>query len=356
MSQPATNSFSTKQIKQDLTPAEEFLCPNCGEEISLSEALRSRFTEQFEKELKMKEKVAAALFRQKEELLAKKAKLLEEDISRRLSESMRLKMAEKDKQLADMRKKMEEASRETTSQQLQGEVLELELETTLKRAFPIDTIEPVAKGVRGGDIIHKILSSGGQTVGTIVYEAKRTKNWSELWIDKIKEDQRAISAECAVIVSDILPKNINGMGLHFGVWVCDTKTALGLATALRFSLLQLNSAKASVAGKDAKMELMYRYLTGTQFFHCIQAMVETFRDMKDSLQKEKTAYQRIWAQREKQLEEVVLNTASVYGSIQGVVGGALPTIETLELTGSKAQPTPAPEPLHFIPPGTYKIL
>jgi len=349
MSQPAT-SLTTTHLKQNLTPDNEILCPNCGTEISLSEALRSRFSEQFEKELKLKEKVAASLFRQKEELLAKKAKLLEEDISRRLSESMRLKIAEKDKQLADMRKKMEEASRENTSQQLQGEVLELELETTLKRAFPIDTIDPVAKGVRGGDIIHKILNSSGQTVGTIVWEAKRTKNWSELWIDKIKEDQRAISAECAVIVSDILPKNINGMGLHFGVWVCDTKTALGLATALRVGLLQLSSAKASVAGKDMKMELMYRYLTGTQFFQVIQAMVETFRDMKDSLVKEKTAYQRIWAQREKQLEEVVLNTASVYGSIQGIVGGALPTIATLELTETKSLPS------GLEPPGTYKIL
>jgi len=334
-----------QQFKE--TPANEILCPSCGEEISLSEALRTRFAERFEKEFKMKEQAGALLIKQKEELLAKKAKYLEEEISKRLSEGLRLKIAEKDKQIADMRKKMEEASRENTSQQLQGEVLELELEASLRKTFPIDFIDPVAKGVKGGDIIHKVMTTSNQIVGTIVWETKRTKNWTDNWIDKIKEDQRAIAAECAIIVSDILPKGINGMGLHFGVWVCDTKTALGLATALRVSLLQLNSAKASVAGKDAKMELMYRYLTGTHFFQSVQGMVETFREMKESLQKEKLALNKIWSQREKQLEEVVLNTASIYGSVQGVVGGALPTIQHLELSVGDNIPAPV---------GTYKIL
>ena len=153
-----------------------------------------------------------------------------------------------------------------------------------------------------------------------------------LEIDKIKEDQRAIAAECAVIVSDVLPKGISSMGLVQGVWVCDTKTALGLATALRVSLLQIFSAKGAASGKEAKMETMYRYLTGTQFAQSIQAMVEVIKNMKDTLESEKRAHHKLFAQREKQLEDILLNTASMYGSIQGIAGGALPVIETLELT------------------------
>jgi hypothetical protein len=122
-----------------------------------------------------------------------------------------------------------------------------------------------------------------------------------------------------------------GLSLHEGVWVCDTKSALGLATALRLSLLQVHGAKVAMAGKDAKMEVIYRYLTGTQFTQRIQAIVETFRDMQDALSSEKRAYQKIWSQRETQLEKMILNTASVYGSVQGIVGGVLPRIEVLEL-------------------------
>jgi hypothetical protein len=175
------------------------------------------------------------------------------------------------------------------------------------------------------------MTSSGKHVGTIVWETKRTKAWTDSWIEKIKEDQRAISAECAVIVSDNLPKGVTSLGLYEGVWVCDTRTAAGLVAALRVYLLQLHGAKASVANKDEKMEIIYRYLTSTQFAQRIQAIVESFKEMQDNLLVEKKAYQKIWAQREQQLEKMIMNTASMYGSIQGIVGGALPRIAALEL-------------------------
>lgn len=262
---------------------------------------------------------------------------LEEEISKRVAEDQRLKMAEKEKQMDGMRKTIEELKRksEVTSQQLQGEVLELEIESTLQKSFPIDNIEAVAKGERGADINQKIVLTTGEQAGVIVWETKRTKHWKEAWVDTIKENQRAISAESAVIISDILPKGVSGFAFYEGVWVCDTKSVTGLATALRHHIIQVKSAKTSVASKDAKMELMHRYLTGTQFVQSVQAMAEVLRDMKTSIQDEKNAYSKIWAKREKQVDELAFNTISVYGSIQGIVGGALPVIEKLELQGGE---------------------
>lgn len=352
MRQPAP-ALPQNRLNGHETPENEtVICPGCGEHISLSEALRTKFIDRFEREYKKKEQVAAGMLKQKEELLIKRLQVEKQAYERslqdqlgkkiqgeraRIEEEIRLRMAEKEKQLADMKNQIAELKRksEVVSQQLQGEVLELELEATLKKFCITDDISPVAKGARGGDIIQRVISNAGHHVGTIVWETKRTKAWSDGWLDKIKEDQRAISAECAVIVSDILPKGVATLGLYEGVWVCDTRTALGLATALRVYLLQVGMAKASVAGKDAKMEIMYRYLTGTQFSQSIQALVETFIEMQTSIQNEKKAYMKIWAQREQQLERAILNTAAVYGNVQGIVGAALPSIPGLELPQGK---------------------
>lgn len=260
--------------------------------------------------------------------------LIEEKTAQRLTEEQRLKAAEKDKQLDEMRRQIEDLKRkaEQGSQQTQGEILEVEVEHSLRSMFPMDIIEPVAKGIRGGDIIQRVMTSSGQNAGTIIWETKRTKAWSDGWVTKLKEDQRAISAECAVIVTQVLPKGECHLALVDGVWAVDYRTTAGIAHALRGQLLQVYQARAMAAGKDEKLDFLYGYLTGTQFKQRVEAIVEAFQSMKSELEKEKRAYQRIWATREQQIDRVLSSTVGMYGDIQGIIGTSLPRIQRLELS------------------------
>ena len=258
---------------------------------------------------------------------------IEEDLAKKLADDQRLKTAEKDKQLDDMRRQIEDLKRkaEQGSQQSQGEILELEIESALRTLFPIDQIDPVPKGMKGGDIIQKVITSSGQHAGTVIWETKRTKSWSDGWIDKLKDDQRAISAEFAVIVTQVLPKDVTHLALVDGVWVVDFMTFRGIAVALRSSLLQLFQARAVAVGKGEKMDFLYNYLTGTQFKQRLETIVESFRTMQEDLDREKRTIQKTWAAREQQLARVLTSTVGMYGDIQGIVGASLPKIASLEL-------------------------
>ncbi|MGZ3688504.1 MAG: DUF2130 domain-containing protein [Bdellovibrionota bacterium] len=266
-----------------------------------------------------------------------RAKLTEEAATR-VAEEYRMKTAEKDKQLEDMRRQIDDLRRksEQGSQQTQGEVLELEFEASLKARFPLDSVEPVAKGVRGGDIVQRIQTASGTSAGTILWEMKRTKSWSDSWIDKLKDDQRAISAELAVIVTLAMPKGVTHMTEIQGVWVVEPAVALALGHALRANLISLHQSRASSVGKGEKMEVMYSYLTGTQFKQRVEAIVESFKSMQEDLEREKRAFQKIWASRQQQIDRVITNTVGMYGDIQGIVGATLPRIESLELEGQPA--------------------
>lgn len=266
---------------------------------------------------------------------AEKTKI-EEDVAKRIVEDQRLKGAEKDKQLDDMRKQIEDLKRkaEQGSQQSQGEVLELEIEASLKALFITDQIEPVAKGMKGGDLIQKVFNSLGQHAGTIIWETKRTKSWSDGWVEKLKEDQRAISAEFAVIVTQVMPKDVNNLGQINGVWVVDYRTYHGIAIALRSNLIQLFQARSAVAGKGEKMDFLYNYLTGTQFKQRVEAIVEAFRSMQIDLDKEKRVIQKNWSAREQQISKVLISTVGMYGDVQGIVGASLPKIAALEFEGT----------------------
>jgi len=248
------------------------------------------------------------------------------------SEENRLKVADKDKQLDDLKKKIDELQRksEQGSQQLQGEVFELELERALVLQFPIDNIEPVAKGVKGGDVIHKVIGNSGSVMGSMLWEMKRTKAWSDTWLTKIREDQRLATADHAIIVSQVLPKGVVGMAQIDGVWVCDFKTAMALAIALRHHVFDVGLVRASAAGRGEKLEGLFHYLTGTRFRQRIEAIVEAFTTMQEDLQREKRAVQKIWATREQQLSAVLLNTSGMYGDVHGVLGASMPKIPSLE--------------------------
>jgi hypothetical protein len=256
-----------------------------------------------------------------------------EKVATEVDERYRLQIAERDEQTASLKRQIEELKRraEQGSQQLQGEVMELELESQLRARFPHDLIEPVAKGEFGGDALQRVVTQFGQPCGCILWESKRTKNWSDGWLVKLREDQRNAKADLAVIISNALPKGVTTFDLVDGVWVVDVRCAMPVATALRQSLIELAAARKSVDGQQTKMEMVYQYLTGPRFRQRIEAIVERFRAMEEDLAKERTMMTKQWAKREAQIRGVIESTVGMYGDLQGIAGSALGEIESLEV-------------------------
>jgi hypothetical protein len=248
-------------------------------------------------------------------------------------ENLKLKVMEKDQTIAAMQQKIEELKRraEQGSQQLQGEVQELMLENLLRAKFPFDTIEPVPKGEFGGDVLHRVIGAAGQTGGTILWETKRTRAWSDLWLAKLREDQRTAKAEIAVIVTQTLPKGIETFELLDGIWVTHPRAALPVALILRHSLLELALVRQSSEGLQTKTEMVYQYLTGPRFRQRVEAIVEAFSTMRDDLDKERKVMMKQWAKREEQIMRVMGATVGMYGDLQGIAGKSLQEIEGLEL-------------------------
>ena len=287
--------------------------------------LRKRQRELVEKEEKLELELSRKIDAERQKIIQKTSKEFEE--------THRMKDAEKDKQLDDMKRQIDELKRkaEQGSQQMQGEVLELELEESLKEEFPFDVIEPVAKGVKGGDIIQTVKTQSGRICGKILWETKRTKNWSESWIQKLKDDQRDAKADLAILASESLPKGLQHFRLISGVWVTDILSAVSLALALRVVLIQVARERVTQVGKKEKMELAYNYLTGQEFRNRVEAIVESFTAMKMDLEAERRAMLKIWAKREKQMERVISNAAGMHGDLQEIAGSSLPAIKMLEL-------------------------
>jgi hypothetical protein len=274
-----------------------------------------------EMELTIEKRVQASLGSERE-----KAKLEAE-------EGLKLKVMEKEQTITSMQKQIEELKRraEQGSQQLQGEVSEIDLETTLRESFPRDLIKPVAKGEHGGDILQIVMGPVNQECGKILWESKRTKNWSDGWLAKLREDQRTAKAEIAVIVSQCLPKGIDTFNLVDGIWVTSCHCAVPMAIALRHYIIELATARQAGNGQQTKMELVYQYLTGPRFRHRIQAVVEKFADMHADLDKERKTTTKLWARREEQIRCVVESTAGMYGDLQGIAGKSLEEIEGLDV-------------------------
>ncbi len=258
---------------------------------------------------------------------------LEEQLRKLAADEQALKLKEKDRQIEELKALLEEARRksEQGSQERQGEVLELDLEAALARAFPQDEIRPVPKGMRGADVIQEVRDGGLRPCGTIIWETKRTKAWSPGWLAKLKDDQREAGASVAVLVSVTLPEDIRAFGLVDGVWVASLACYLPLAIALREQLIRVAFARAAAQGMSEKMEALYRYLSGDEFRHRVEALVETFKAMEEQLAKERRALEKLWAERAKQIERLMTNTVGMYGAIRGVIGGQLPEIPALDL-------------------------
>lgn len=365
------------------------MCPNCGKEISEAFKLQVekdivlREQEKHKKELeavelrteelslkKIKKQFELQLKQASEDSLAKDAnnkklleqltnltiqlreskkakeeakldmqkKLLEEeekiriDAQKKAEEDLRFKMLEKDKKLADALKANEEMSRKLQqgSQQTQGESFELEFEKIFKQEFPNDQISEVAKGVKGADIIQEIIDRNGNNCGKILWELKNTKSWSELWVDKLKADQRAAVADYAVLISEAVPEVIDSARFYKNIWVTKRSFVIGLACALRLNLIQISMAKRALDGKKGKSDLLFSYLSGTEFRLRVEAIIDAFTNMQAETEKEKRYFSNKWARDEKNIRQVIDNTYGMHGDLKGIVGNALPQIKGLD--------------------------
>jgi len=336
-----------KQLKEDRKILEEKLKAKLTEEQSEQfKALQKELNEKSEqvKELNRSKAEIEKLKREKSELKeaaeAEAQKKLNEvllaerdKIRKSEEEKNELKFRELQKQLEDQKKLTEEMKRkqEQGSMQLQGEVQELAIEEWLATQFPLDSIDEVKKGARGADCIQVVNTRSRQNCGKIYYESKRTKDFHTSWIEKFKADMRERDADIGVLVTEVMPSGLDRMGMMDGVWVCTFEEFKGLSAVLRESIIQLSLAMATQENKGDKMGMLYDFLTSTTFRMQIEAIVEGFSQMKSDLESEKRSMQRIWKQRERQIEKVITNTIDMYGSIKGIAGNAIQSVKALEL-------------------------
>lgn len=368
---------------------DQLVCPHCKKTIPLTEALSHQIKEQFEEkhkeeleevqlkakeetkkkieekfslemedlktQLEEKEKKVSEFRDQEIKLREEKRKIeerekdlelsvqrrvdeekrkMEENILQKVSEEQRLKDAEKDKMIEGLKQSLEEAQRKANvgSQQLQGEVLELDLQNLLMRLAPQDTIEEVAKGVNGADIKQIVKSPKGMSCGIILWECKRKKAWSDADIVKLKDDLRRDNADVGVIVSTVLPKQgKNGLCYLDGIWVCSFPLAEGVAVMLRKLILDVAYQKAVSQHRGEKADLLYSYVTSNQFHQQFEIMAEVYMSMKTQIVKERKGFEKLWSEREAQLERYITSAANIYGSMQGLVGSSMPHIKGFEL-------------------------
>lgn len=337
-------ALSEAQKRMEEKNAAELTALKQDNEAKQKEILKSREKEiellRREQELKSQQELMQIQIQK--ELIEKTAQI-EEAAKKKKDEEFELTRKEFEKKLEDQKNLINEMKRkaEQGSTQLQGEIQELALEEILRRAFVYDTVEEVSKGIRGADAIQTVINEFGQICGKIVFESKRTQNWQDAWIDKLKDDQRALGAEIAVLVSQVMPKDMERFGQREGIWICNYQEVISLVFVLRQILVRSQNARAVQENKTDKMGLLYNYLTGTQFRQQLEAIVEGFSSMKTELEREKRAMKKIWKEREVQIEKVIDNTIDMYGSIKGIAGNAIAPIQPLELeageTGEEAE-------------------
>ncbi len=266
-------------------------------------------------------------------ILSKKLEQERERIQKLADQTNELKFKQKEEQLKQLQKQLQTAQRkaEQGSIQLQGEVQELAIEEYLISKYPFDIIQEIKKGARGADCIQTVQTRDLRNCGKIYYESKRTKEFNKNWIEKFKSDMRDKAIDIGVLVTATLPSNQERMGLIDGIWVCSFEEFKGLSAVLRDGIIKINYIQKKQENKKDKMSLLYSYLTSTEFKMQIEAIVEGFTTMKGDLDKEKRAMMRIWKQREKQIDKVLDNTITMYGSVKGIAGNAIQTVSALEL-------------------------
>ncbi len=280
--------------------------------------------------LSKKEKDEAKLEMQKK-LLEEEDKIKLEE-RKKAEEENRSKVLELQKQISDVSKANDDLRRKINqgSQQTQGEAFELEFEKMLRAEFPNDQIAEVAKGVKGGDLIQEVCDRNGNNCGKILWEMKNTKTWSELWVDKLKGDQRKVVADYAVLVSEAVPENVESAKFYKNIWITKRGFVMGIASALRLNLIQIAMAKRALDGKKDKSDLLFSYLSGTEFRLRVEAIVDAFTNMQVEIEKEKRYFSNKWARDEKNIRQVIDNTYGMHGDLKGIVGNSLPQIKGID--------------------------
>ena len=270
-----------------------------------------------------------------EKRFLEKRKELEDNTIKREQELFNLKVKEYQLQMEQQQKLIEELKRksEQGSMQLQGESQEILLEEILHENFPFDLIEEVGKGVEGADCIQTIRNNSGQLCGKIIYESKRTKGWNSNWVDKLKADKRNSGADVAILVTQTFPKDMDRFGEKDGIWICNFSEVGSVAHLLRSGIIKINEIQKAQEGKGDKMQMLYDFLTGNEFRGQMEAIVEGFMAMKQGINKERIQMEKIWKEREKQLEKVLISTSGMYGSVKGIAGASVGDIPLLDGTG-----------------------
>jgi len=280
-----------------------------------------------------KDELHTSILAESEKKLNQQIVVEREKIQKSEADKNELKFKELEKQLNDQKNLTEEMKRkqEQGSMQLQGETQELAIEEWLAENFPLDTIEEIKKGARGADCLQIVHTRAHQNCGTIYYESKRTKSFQADWIAKFKNDIKDKNADIGVLVTETMPLDMDRMGLREGIWICSFDEFKALCAVLRESLIRLSTAIITQENKGDKMGMLYDFLTSNEFSLQIEAIVDGFSQMQTDLDTEKRAMARLWKQREKQLQKVLLNTTEMYGSIKGIAGNAVQSVPTLEL-------------------------
>ena len=261
-----------------------------------------------------------------------KRKEIEDSAIKREQELFDLKTKEYKLQMDQQQKLIEELKRksEQGSMQLQGESQEALLEEILKENFPFDLIEEVGKGVEGADCIQSVRNSNGVLCGRIIYESKRTKAWSNSWVDKLKADKRTSGSDVAILVTQVFPRDMSKFGEKDGVWICNFSEVSSVSYLLRNGIIKIHEAQKGQENKGEKMHMLYDYLTGNEFRGQMEAIVEGFMAMRQSIMKERMQMEKLWKEREKQLDKVLFSTSGMYGSIKGIAGTSVGDIPLLE--------------------------
>ncbi len=327
-----------KSITADFENKLRLLQQNQAESEEKLKESRKKEMEYFQKEQQLKNKEAEMEINLQKEIQAASIKLTEE-IRKQEQEKNSLKDIENQLKLKEMELKLEEQKKlaeemkrraEQGSMQRQGEVQELLLEEILAESFPYDTIEEVGKGVEGADCIQVIKNASGKECGKIIYESKRTKNWSNAWVDKLKADMRTRGADVALLVTQCYPKDMNSFGEREGIWICNFNEVKGVSHILRAGILKVFEAHKNEENKGEKMQLLYNYLTGVEFKGQVESIAEAFLAMRNSITKERMQMEKMWKEREKQLDKVLMSTSGLYGSVKGIAGASVGDIPLLD--------------------------
>ncbi|RKW24463.1 DUF2130 domain-containing protein [Candidatus Gracilibacteria bacterium] len=325
-----------KDMQNQLKKAEEEKLEAKKKELEFLKKQREIEEKEKNFELEMEKK----LFEERKKIEDSISEKLKENSKKELDEKMaslqeefRKKELEYQKQQEQLKKSLDDAKRkaEQGSQQIQGDISENDLKDALIHAFPIDSIEDVATGVKGADLIHLVKNNFGQVVGTIVWESKNTKSWSESWVMKLKEDTLKVGGNVSILVTAVLPKDIKNFGIYDDIMVCTPEFAVSVAAILRDKILSISKVEKSLEGKDLKMELLYKYLTSQEFSSKINMMIQVFANLKAGIDSERRAMEKNWKKREKDLERATFAITGMYGELESLMGQALPGAEVLEL-------------------------